>query len=72
MNSRQHFETIGTAALKQDPDEEYAVVIEFPGSVQIEDEDDASREASGMEITPLQSGAVIALCTFVFYLVAFI
>ncbi len=72
MNSQQHFKTVGTAALKCDHVEECAVVIEFPGSVQVGDEDDASGETGRMEITPLQSGAVIALCTFVFYLVSFI
>ncbi len=72
MNSQQHFKTVGTAALKSEHVEERAVVIEFPGSMQVEDEDDASRETDRLQVTPLQSGVAIALCTFVFYLVSFV
>lgn len=72
MSSRQHFKTVGTAALKSEHAEECAVVIEFPGSAQVDNEDDAPREMGRMEVTPLQSGAAIALCTFVFYLVSFV
>ncbi len=72
MNSRQHFETVGTAALKHQAIEEQAVFIAFPGIEQVVDEEEEPKETSGMNVTPLQSGAVIALCTFVFYLIAFI
>lgn len=67
MKSQQQFQTVGTSALKSCYLDERPVLIEFPACDQQVDE-----PSSPEEVPTLLSAVAVAVCSLVFYLIAFL